>query len=184
MTVPYQALLKVLGDAAAGAAAGYVRSLNPLGSLIRVGSLAGLSGRQVLSDYRAIGGTITNATYWNLRKSVMQGPIAGGNMTSLLAGDRSAIQELTGGRAGVYRYDFTVHVMRVGPSGDREFTTQSFTILQKDFDPAAAMQTMGQLMGSHTDAESDYGKWLGFELQGVGQYTGASVPGYTRGLND
>jgi len=168
----FSELLSTLGEAAGTAAENYVRSLNPLAPFIRAANLAGMSGRATLEAYRSIGGTIGNQTFWNLRKSVLSAPIDGVPMSSLLSGDKSSINALPGGKAGQFRYDFTVHVMRLGPDGKPEYSTTQFTMLQNEYDPEEAMNAMSQVAANMYDPESESGKWMGFELSRISQYTG------------
>jgi hypothetical protein len=168
----FDSLVQTITDAAGTAAASYAQSMNPLSSLIRAGSEIGMSGRSILASYRAAGGSVANATFWNLRQATLSSRVNQSQFGELLTGDQSSIGLLAGGKAGQYRIDFTVHVRRVGSSGLPEYTTTKFTMLQNVFDLAGAMDEMSRQAGLKTDPGSDYGAWIGYEVDSVSMYQG------------
>jgi hypothetical protein len=169
---PFQGVLDLLAENFGTTAASYARSMNPLSSLIRIGDTLGMSGRAILSAYRAAGGAIATQRFYQLRQATLASVVSNEDLQALINGDLSVVRQLPGGREGVYRLDFILHNVNTLPNGALEYTTSSFTMLQKELDIGAANEAMGQIASNLSEAGEEYPQTIGFELQAVSQYTG------------
>lgn len=153
------------------AALNFLTSKTGLTSFLRLADASGLSGRTALSIYRQLGGTVGNSTFWNIRKAVLQvGDSLGGPITSYPTED--GVPRIPGGREGIYRLDFTVHVRNTLPDGSDEFTTRTVSMTQREYDPDAAAEAMQQWISDYSDPEGESGEWLAFAFAGVYKFTG------------
>jgi hypothetical protein len=149
----------------------FLTSKSGISYYLRLADSAGLSGRTALSIYRQLGGTVGNSTFWNIRKAVLQvGDSLGGVITSYPTEDN--VVQIPGGRQGIYRIDFTVHVKNTLPDGSDSFTTRTVSMTQRNYDPDAAAQAMQQWIANYNDPEAESGQWLAFAFAGAYKYTG------------
>lgn len=168
----FEDLLALIGQVGAEIGATYLSSSGPVGMLIRLGLEGELSGAAILRSFRGAGGRISTQKFYQILRSVRSTPLSTVDLGSILNGSKEFVQELPGGRAGTYRFDFTIHVTRSGAGGLPENTTTTFSILQREYDPEGAMNAMGAIASNMSDPESESGKWIGFELRSVGLYVG------------
>jgi hypothetical protein len=168
----FDALLSQFSEHESDAAARYLLSSQGLGVLIRAGTEAGFSGRQILADYREFGGEITNASYWNLRQTILSGtqPPFGKDYASLISGHD--FTETEGGREGLYQLNFRVYVQHTAESGLPSYSVMHHSMTQRDLDVVAGASRMGDLMDYFNDETGAYGRWIGFEISSVTRYTG------------
>ncbi len=168
----FDQLAGALEGAEGTAGFGYLNSYAGLGTMIRAGSEAGLSGRQVLASYRDAGGTVTDSNYWQLRNAVLSAdaPPYGADYASLLSGEEYT--EMPGGREGLNQINFRVFVQHDPASGLPEHSVTNFSMTQRDIDIPDAAAAMSNLMDTLDDPGDPYGRWIGFEITGIVRYTG------------
>lgn len=159
--------------AAQGTVAGdYLSSSAGLGQLIRAAQDAGVSGRETLAAYRAVGGEVTDANFWQLRNAILTttGEPSGLSFSSLLSGE--GVTAMPGGRAGLYQVNFRVFASHDVDTGLPSYSVQNYAVTQRDFDITRAIGRMSDLMDFLDDDTHPYGRWLGFEVTSVYRYAG------------
>jgi hypothetical protein len=169
----FRELLREYTAAEGTAAEAYVTSYAGLGMAIRAGTEAGLSGRQILADYREVGGTVTDRNYWQLRHAVLSAasPPFGRDYAALLAGHD--VMEVPGGREGLHQVNFRVFVQHDVSTGLPEHSVTNFSMTQRELDVPDAASRMAELMDTLDNPADAYGRWIGFEITGVLRYTGS-----------
>jgi hypothetical protein len=168
----FDALLGLTAESEGTAAQAYLTSYPGLGQVIRAGSEAGLSGRQILAGYREAGGTVTDANYWRLRSAVLSATQApfGQDYAALLTGGE--VTEMPGGRAGLHQVNFRQYVQHSPDTGLPEYSVQNFSMSQRELDVADAARAMSDMMDSWDNPADAYGRLIGFEITSVIRYTG------------
>ena len=166
-------ILSMLTDALGGSAEKYVMSRPILGTLIRLGTDDGLSGRSILDAYRTAGGKTADSTFWNLRRQVLNETNDLVTPAALASGSPDAVTEIAGGRAGTYRIDFNVYAEMESAGGLPVNMTLPRTVLQSgELDVNAALDEMEQRGSSYPQGEGGTPTYLGFEVTGIYRYTG------------
>jgi hypothetical protein len=161
-----------LGSAIGTTAANYVLSGSTLGTVIRLGQNAGMSGRGILSAYRQAGGKTSNSTFWQINRAVKIGsnPVSAETMADWYNG-RGALP-IPGGKSGSFRVQMRGFYQTVDEEGNIEQGYQQFTLHQSELDLTGALADATSIWSDNSDTESFPGQLLALEVTGVYQYTG------------